>query len=279
MGSRGGGSYLSSRDLDELKSQSRERLERGQFDAEVNSFLQEQLAGFNDRDVNETSARLEEVEDALGEHIESFDRLLFGGSVAKHTYVDGLSDVDSLVLLKDAELWKKEPAQVRAEFLDALRRDLRQGEIEEIRAGNMAVTISYRDGNEIQLLPAVLSGENVLISSPDGKSWSRVEPRAFARELSRINERQGGSVVPAVKLAKAILESRLGDRAPSGYHVESLAVAAFRDYDGPRTPKAMLGALLSRASNDVLRPIHDVTGQSRHVDEYLGAGGSSAARS
>ena len=81
-------------------------------------------------------------------------------------------------------------------------------------------------------------------------------------------------MVPAIKLAKALFASKLGDAAPSGYHVEALAIAAFRDYSGPRTPKSMLIRLVESASHDVLRPIRDTSGQSRHVDEYLGVSGS-----
>ena len=62
----------------------------------------------------------------------------------------------------------------------------------------------------------------------------------------------------------------------SGYHVEALAVSAFREYSGPRTPKAMLTHLVSQSSRDVLHPIRDVTRQSRYVDESLGPSASPA---
>lgn len=278
MGGRGGGSYLSARDLEALRDEARRRLEQSRIDAEVNSFLQLELSGFNNRDVDTINRRLEQIESALEDTIESIDRLLFGGSVAKHTYVDGLSDVDSLVLLRDEALAEKEPAEVRNEFRSALMRNLPRGEIQEISVGAMAVTMKYRDGTEIQLLPAVQSKGNILISSEDGKSWSQIQPKAFAQDLSRINRRQGGSVVPAIKLTKAILANRLGERSPSGYHLEAIAVAAFRDYSGPRTPKAMVTELFTRASNTILRPIQDVTGQSRNVDQALGPANSAPRR-
>ena len=175
-------------------------------------------------------------------------------------------------------LAEKAPAEVRSEFEAALRSRLPQGEIRDIQVGQMAVTVNYRDGTEIQLLPAVKSQGGVLISSADGKSWSQINPKAFARDLTRVNQRQGGSVVPAIKLVKAMLANRLGDRAPSGYHLEALAISAFRDYSGPRTPKAMVSEFFARAARDVLRPMQDVTGQSRYVDEYLGGQGSAARR-
>jgi hypothetical protein len=72
--------------------------------------------------------------------------------------------------------------------------------------------------------------------------------------------------------------NRLGDKGPSGYHLEALAVAAFRDYSGAHTPKAMVTRLFERASRDILRPIQDVTGQSRYVDEALGPAKSAPRR-
>ena len=57
----------------------------------------------------------------------------------------------------------------------------------------------------------------------------------------------------------------------SGYHVESLAVDAFRNYTGLKTTGDMLVEFFSRSKTIVQSPIKDSTGQSVHVDEYLGA--------
>ena len=59
-------------------------------------------------------------------------------------------------------------------------------------------------------------------------------------------------------------------RKMSGYHIESLAIDAFKDYQGPLDPKTMLVHLLEHSMEAVTNPIVDSTGQSRHVDEYLG---------
>ena len=58
-------------------------------------------------------------------------------------------------------------------------------------------------------------------------------------------------------------------------HIESLAIAAFRDYKGKKTVAAMLPAFFEKAKNLVLSPIKDSTGQSVHVDAYLGKANSS----
>ncbi len=73
-----------------------------------------------------------------------------------------------------------------------------------------------------------------------------------------------------IKLAKAINATLPDALRLSGYHMESLGIAAFRGYTGPRTVAEMLPTYFEQASKLVLQPIRDRTGQSVHVDEYLG---------
>jgi hypothetical protein len=276
-GSRG--SAYNRSDIDAIRREAAERLEQRRLDAEVNSLLQQELARVNDRDVEKVNARLDEIRGVLGEDVGEIDRLTFGGSVAKHTYVDGLSDVDALLHVR-GDSARLSPEELRRRIKEALDARLPQGQIASIEAGRMAITVRYRDGDEIQLVPAIQRGrEAIAVADSSGRSWSDgIDPRAFTRQLSQTNQRQGGMVVPTIKLAKAILENRLGDDAPSGYHVEALAVGAFRSYDGPRTHKAMLSHLLASVASGVLRPSADATGQSVNVDESLGAAGSQARR-
>jgi hypothetical protein len=243
----------------------------GQIDAEVNSILSKRLIEINRRDNEEVSMRLEEIQGALSDQIEGVDRLLFGGSVAKQTYVEGLSDIDSLVILSSEEYADLAPAEVMEKLQQALESRLNRSEAIEIRAGDLAVTVEYGDGLEVQLLPAVERDEKLSITAPSGDSWAAIEPKAFALRLSAVNKSQAGAVVPAIKLAKSVLASEPGARRPDGYHLEALAVAAFENYSGPRNPKAMVTHLFDSAAKNVKRPIPDVTGQSRQVDEKLGA--------
>jgi len=246
----------------------------------VNALLQRALVEINDRDSEAVRERLDNIEEALRNEVDEFDRLLFGGSVAKHTWVDGLSDVDSLVVLDPAVVGDRTPAEMRQEFEDILRRRLDMSDVETIDVGRMAVTVKYRDGVEIQLLPAVERGEALAVSSATGTDWARIDPKRFSERLSRLNGEQAGAVIPAIKVAKAILAAQLPEeRRPTGYHVEALAIAAFDGYDGPRTPKAMAQRFFERATADVLRPIPDLTGQSRFVDSDLGGADSGERQS
>jgi hypothetical protein len=81
-------------------------------------------------------------------------------------------------------------------------------------------------------------------------------------------------VVPVIKLFKG-----LQDRLPktcqmTGYHLESLAIEAFEGYTGRRSYKDMLQHFTRMAAGRISSPIADTTGQSLHVDDYLGAAGS-----
>ena len=200
---------------------------------------------------------------------------MFGGSVRKGTYVTGLSDVDALLIVNQSSLVNQTPAMVIEYVRDTIQTRLRQN---TVSAGNLAVTVNYSDGTEIQILPAIRTNSGgVRIADPGSTQWSNVaRPDDFAEKLAKVNAARNGRVVPIIKLAKAMADcfiTRPG-RKMSGYHMESLAIDAFKDYQGPLDPKTMLVHLLGHSIESVKNPIVDSTGQSRHVDEYLGQAGS-----
>jgi hypothetical protein len=260
----------------ELQAEASEATEQSQLEADVNSLLNLELGEINARDTDLIREYLDEIEDALRDRIEEFDRLRFGGSVAKHTHVDGLSDIDSLVVLSPGTHAETSSADARAEIASVLRSRLGRDRVEDVAVGNMAVTVRYRDGTEIQLLPAVERGERLRISTPDGSGWSKhIQPRRFAEGLSDLNRRQSRALIPTIKLAKAIIANRLPEEArPTGYHVETLAVKAFESYTGQRNLRPMLTHFFESAAQHIRAPIRDVTGQSPHVDDYMGAANS-----
>ena len=98
-----------------------------------------------------------------------------------------------------------------------------------------------------------------------------MHPEKFAEKLAAVNTAKDGRVVPVIKLAKAMADCFISrpSRKISGYHMESLAIDAFEDYQGPLDPKTMLVHFMGHSVEAVKRPIADSTGQSRYVDEYL----------
>lgn len=275
MGGSGGTGYSGSSDVSRDRREAQELLRRQELEAQINAYLGEQLATVNSRDVAETNRRLDSILDALQSDTIEVDRLLFGGSVAKHTYVDGLSDVDALVVVNASSA---SPSDLVGRFADGLRERLAGGEVVTIAKGNLAVTVTYADGTQIQLLPAVERDGHTSIASEDGRQWRQIRPHKFAEKLTDVNRANGNGVVPTIKLAKGLIERLPDDHHLSGYHVEAIAVDAFRNYTGRRDRASMLQHLVGHAAEAVLRPTGDITGQSVHIDEHLGAAGSTSRR-
>ncbi|MCH7689349.1 MAG: nucleotidyltransferase [Planctomycetes bacterium] len=278
MGGSGGGFFSGGTSPDELARRTREaeaeeKAHDDTFETEVGAFLASELTEYNDRDVDGTQKVFAGVKKDLEDDIEGTVDLLFGGSISKHTYVDGLSDVDALVLIDRSEIKDKQPKQLQRLLADCLR--ARYGK-DSVTVGPLAVTLTH-DGKSIQLLPAVRDGKRFKIASYDGKGWSRIDPSGFADALTKANKAMDGKLVPCVKLAKAVIATLPEQRRLTGYHTESLAIKVFKDYDGPKTPKAMVRHFFENAPDHVKQPIKDSSGQSVHVDEYL-AGANSLQR-
>ena len=218
---------------------------------------------------------------AVTRHLESLCNLIrneghvlqtmYGGSVQRGTFVTGLSDVDVLLIVNQSSLVNQSPAKVIQQVRRIIKGQLPNN---SVRAGSLAVTVGYARGIEIQVLPAIRTNSGgVRIAEPGSTSWSNlVHPENFARRLAEVNDANNGRVVQVIKLAKAMANCYISrpSRKFSGYHLESLAIRAFRNYQGPQDPKAMLNHFLSHSVTAVKSPIADTTGQSGYVDEYLG---------
>ena len=251
---------------------------RVEHSAGVNAALGDLLAQYNDRPVELIGERLDSIQEAIEDSLETIVDLRFGGSIEKHTYIDGLSDVDALVILRDEELASRTANEVLEAFAETLRRELPYDV--NVSVGQLAVTVTYPDEMKIQLLPAVRAAQGLRIPAVSGDEWSSViRPEAFAAKLTERNRECGNRVVPTVKLAKAALAQLPESLRPSGYHVESLAVEAFKHYSGPKTLKDMLQHFFEQGSQLVLQPTRDSTGQSLNIDSYLGSPGSKARQS
>ena len=273
MGGSGGGGPFRYQSPETLRNRVRvaeDKAKDAAFEAALSGTLGELLRDYNARDTGLVQDRLDELKGALEGTIEGSVDQIFGGSMAKHTYVDGLSDIDSLVIINESDLGDKTPQAA----LDHMEETLEGGELTDVTSvdhGRMAVTVEYDDGMTIQLLPAIKDADGRLrVPSSRQDGWSRINPAAFSEALTRHNQQFGNKLVPTIKLAKAINGTLPDGQRLSGYHMESLGIAAFRNYDGEKTTTAMLPVFFERARELVLSPIRDATGQSVHVDDYLG---------
>ena len=266
----GSGGYFRGSDPEKIKKKLRDsetKTKNAAYEAQVASLLSDLLANFNGRDYEGINRHLSEIKKAIEKEIDGTVDLFFGGSVAKHTYLDGLSDIDSLFVLNNADLADKTPNEVKEYFAERLGERFPHT---EIKVGDLAVTLKFSDA-EIQLLPAVKSGKDLRVVDKDGEGWSHIRPKAFSEKLSEVNQNVKGKVVPMIKLAKAIISNLPEKHQISGYHAESIALNTFKTYSGDLNPKEMLKHFFSEASKTVLRPIQDKTGQSVHVDDSLGS--------
>ena len=243
-------------------------------EAEINDYLSQRLREFNDRDVEAIGRHIAALRRALESEFDELIRPLFGGSVGRHTYVDGLSDIDVLMVFDSSAITGQSPSDALRRMAKSITERLPRS---AVSVGSMAVTIRYSDGHEIQVLPAIKSRSGIQIPMSGGAGWSRIlHPDRFAQKLTTVNQSNGGQVVPTIKLVKALAARSVqsGRGRLTGYHIESLAIEAFQSYPGPRDLRSMVGRLLTHAAVAVRQPIRDSTGQSRFVDEYLGSPGS-----
>lgn len=266
-----GGDYTPDR-YKRIIDETREKTQDIAFETTVGTMIADILAE-TERDAESTREHLDEIQDTIGEEDIGAIETRFGGSVKRHTYVDGLSDVDVLLILDKTELADASPHEA-LEYVQEVLSDANLRDVADIRVGDLAVTVRFTDDEEIQLLPAVRKGEGFRIPNARGDEWSNViRPDQFASKLTEVNQNCNGKVVPTVKLAKGIVSQLPEDQRPSGYHLESIAIEIFKQYpvdDKPTTPKAMLRHLFENAREVVRNPIRDKTNQSMNVDDDLG---------
>ena len=275
MGGSGGGGIYSERRVTSLRKavdEARESAQKERFDSDVNRLLRETLSSF-ERDPDTTQNYLDRITTVLKDEAE-IEQLLFGGSVAKHTYVDGLSDVDALVVLNKKELEGQSPQQVLDLFFETLQNNLTYDTIKSVDKGRMAVTVTHRDGIEIQLLPAVRRDKSIGIPNAKVDGWKYTDPARFQRMLTQANIKMNNLLVPTIKLVKSIIAGLPEQKRLSGYHIEALSIDAVRDYRGPKTAKDTLIHIFEHSSKRVLTPIEDVTHQTNAIDEDLGKANS-----
>jgi hypothetical protein len=272
MGGSGGGGYFVNRTPEEVKLEIRKEEERTldqAFDTEMAETIGELLAEAR-RDVDATAGALEDIKNALEGDIEGSLDPKFGGSVRKHTFVEGISDVDTLLILRDPTLKGRTPQDVLDLFERKIRKELPGWEVSR---GKLAITLR-KEGLEIQVLPAIRADGKTRIPAARGDRWSEINPEAFYRKLTETNSRYGNKVIPIVRLAKIINDRQPESLQITGYHIESLAIEAFEEYKGALNPKSMLEHFVDRSRTLVLSPVKDRTGQSVHVDDYLGPANS-----
>jgi hypothetical protein len=106
-GTKGSGKVIRATELDETP-------EYRAYESKVLAELNDLLSECNNRDVDKINTHLEEILKTIENHIDKNNlKMLFGGSVSKHTYVEGLSDIDTLVVMNGTDLQHKSPNEIK----------------------------------------------------------------------------------------------------------------------------------------------------------------------
>ena len=238
-----------------------------QREIEINEFLEDLLKDINNRDAEAIRTHINEITKVLANEIDGIETILFGGSLSKNTFVEGASDVDALVFLDKAIYNNISPQELQKRFLTLLKNRFPRT---EISVGKLAVTVKFSD-YEIQLLPALRDSKKIQIPNNEKHGWSApIDIHRFTQKLTLVNKMNGNKVVPVIKIVKKLFEKLPEKYQLSGYHIESMAVEFFSAYSGRNTLYDMTKYYLDSSVKRILRPISDITGQSKIIDEDLG---------
>ena len=110
-----------------------------------------------------------EAEDAINEGIEGSVNIVYAGSVAKGTYVEGISDVDNHVCINDTSLERMKPSEVKAYICQQLAK---LPNVKSATETSKTVTVTYKDGTEMQFVPVIKTKNGYRVA--DGNRWSNV---------------------------------------------------------------------------------------------------------
>ena len=99
MGGGGGFSGYRTININTDLSESSAEAQSSRREIEINKFLEGLLNKINSRDTEAIQRHLSEIEKTLEKEIGGLEKILFGGSISKKTFIEGTSDVDALVLL------------------------------------------------------------------------------------------------------------------------------------------------------------------------------------
>ena len=233
------------------------------------------LVEYKRRDGARVARRLEVICESLNRAGHEALQTKFGGSVEKRTYVSGLSDVDVLLIVNQTPLKNQPPSRVIKHIRGIIKRQFPKN---RVKAGKLAVTVNFSKGPEMQVLPAIrANADGFRIAQPGTSGWSNIViPDNFVGKLTKVNRGTDGRAVQVIKLAKAMANCfiKRDNHKIIGYHMEALAVDAFKDYREQLDPQSMLVHLFEHAIRAVTSPMDDSTHQTTHVDQYLGPANS-----
>lgn len=242
---------------------------------QINDFLAELVRDMRipEETLEKIRNNIEEIIQKLKERGLDIEDIRWEGSFSKKTYVEGLSDIDLIVSFgtySESDFKYKDNSKLALEELKNIICE--RYPKTEVKVGNMAVTVAFSDGTELQFLPAFKYHKGYIIPDPKSNQWITTFPKRFKNELTELNQKLDEKLKPTIRLIKNLFNKN--DIDLSSYHIENLALKTLKDYKGPCTYSAMLLGFLNEAKVEIGKKLQDISEQSVYVDNYLGDNGS-----
>lgn len=191
------------------------------------------------------------------------------GSLWKHTFAFGVSDIDVLCSVNSSEL---SPHHVVSRLASAF------SSTSSIIKHQTHVTLPSPFGVTIDIVPVmVVSGEIVLIHS-SGDRWVRARPELFATVLHHANLSSRNTLKPSIRVLKSLLSRCSFAPLLKGHHIEAICMHASSEFAGNFKVTTLLEFILSQLPRLAGLHLVDTSGQLRFIDDYLGASDSNERR-
>jgi hypothetical protein len=214
----------------------------------------------------------EYLDDLLEECTDSCRRVFancefsISGSLWKHTFAFGVSDIDVLCAFNSRELSPNHVVSRLASAFSSTRTP--------IIAHQTHVTLPSPFGVTIDIVPVVVdSGEIALIHSSGGR-WVRARPELFATVLQQANLSSQNTLKPSIRVLKSLLSRCSSAPLLKGHHIEAICVHAASEFAGTFKITTLLEFILSQLPRLANLHFVDTSGQLQFIDDYLGASDS-----
>ena len=153
-------------------------------DEQINGCLRDKLRDYNESDTEAINRHIRGLRNALEQTGNDVLPTRFGGSVSRHTYVAWPERRGRpSTRINDSSLAGQSPKAVIQKMAELIQRRMPNT---KVWTGNLAVTVKYSDGHELQLLPAIRTRNGYRIANATRNQWSGViHPERFAQKLTR----------------------------------------------------------------------------------------------
>ncbi len=152
------------------------------------------------------------------------------GSYPRHTAIDDLKDVDTLVFVHADYLEDKPSVVLKAleRALKDLPDDIGGGSKVELRKQRRSIHVCFADKDfHLDVVPAVITqtiDDSLKVPDREWEKWVDTHPLGYQMWLSELNDWHGGKVVPLIKLTKHWRDCQFVYKRPKSYWLECLVV-------------------------------------------------------